>query len=125
MSDAISERFIRTDVEMQVVARDESIHLLFSEDDGAGNLRPAYTPNFLMSAKAALAFARLLADLAFEVDSGLRMPHALKLDKVSQHREKLNDRLRVVLNSLREDRKIGNEELARQLVDIMSVEVFT
>ena len=43
MTEAISERVIRTDIEMQVAARDGQIHLLFNEKNQAGESVPAYT----------------------------------------------------------------------------------
>lgn len=122
----MTEHVIRTDLEMAVVARDKSIHLLFSakKDDGRGELEPAYTSNFLMPANDALVLSALLADLAFEAESGLKMPQAQKAELVQRHRSKLQERFRVVLNSTREKKTINNASLARQLVDIMSNEIF-
>lgn len=126
MTDAISERVIRTDIDMQVAARDGQIHLLFNEKDQAGESVPAYTPNFLLSASDALAFSALLADLAFEADTGLKAAGpALKAELVERHRQKLVDRLAVVLNSTREKKTTSNRGLAKQLVDIALAEVFS
>ncbi len=124
-ADSLSDRVLRTDIEMSVVARDGTVHLLFSEKDQAGQLRPAYTANFMLSATDALTMSSLLADLAFQEDTGLRIPNAQKEELVQRHRKTLLDRLSVVLNSQREKKTISNRSLAMQLVDIMSREVFS
>jgi hypothetical protein len=59
VTDAVSQRVIRTDIEMQVAAVNGEIHLLFNERNQAGEPVPAYTPNFLLSASDALAFSSL------------------------------------------------------------------
>lgn len=123
-TEALTERQIRTDIDMSVVARDGSVHLLFSEKDQAGQSRPAYTANFLLSAGDALTMSSLIADLALQEDTGLRIPDAMKEELVERHRKTLMDRIAVVLNSTREKKTINNRSLARQLVDIMSHEVF-
>lgn len=123
-ADLLADRQIRTDIEMHVVARDGSVHLLFSEKDQAGAARPAYTANFLLSANDALTMSSLIADLALQEDTGLRIPEAMKEELVQRHRKTLMDRIAVVLNSTREKKTINNRSLARQLVDIMSHEVF-
>lgn len=125
MTDTISDRQIRTDVEMSVAARDGQVHLLFSERDQAGDLRPAYTANMLLSAGDALTLSSLIADLALQEDTGLRIPEAMKAELVQRHRKTLLDRISVVLNSQREKKTISNRSLAQQLVDIMSKEVFS
>lgn len=126
MSDAIGERVIRTDIDMQVAARDGQIHLLFNEIDQAGQRVPAYTPNFLMSAGDALAFSTLLADLAFEAETSLKPAgDVVKSELMDRHRVKLIDRLTVVMNSIRERKTTSNRNLAKQLVDIMLSEVFS
>lgn len=126
MSDAIAERVIRTDISMQVVARDGSIHLLFSEQDQAGKAVPAYTANFLLSAGDALTFSALVADLAFEAETSLKPAgSAIKAELIERHRVKLLDRLTVVLNSTRERKTISNRQLAKKLVDIMLSEIFS
>jgi hypothetical protein len=124
MSDEIGDRQIRTDIEMSVVARDGQVHLLFSERDEKGEPRAAYTANMLLSASDALTFSSLLADLALQEDTGLRIPEAAKAELVARHRATLLDRISVVLNSTREKKTISNRSLARQLVDIVSHEVF-
>lgn len=126
MSDVIAERVIRTDIEMQVVARDGSIHLLFSELDQAGQKQPAYTSNFLLSAGDALLFSTLLADLAFEAETGLKPAgSAVKAELIERHRVTLLDRLTVVLNSQRERKTINNRQLSKKLLDIVFAEVFS
>lgn len=126
MSDAISERVIRTDIEMQVAAREGQIHLLFNEKNQQGESVPAYTPNFLLSAPDALTFATLLADLAFEADTGLKSAGpAIKAELADRHRSKLTNRLSVLFNTQREKKTIDNRSLARQVVDIMLSEVLS
>lgn len=126
MTDALAERVIRTDVEMQVAARDGQIHLLFNETDQAGAKVPAYTPNFLLSASDALAFSTLLADLAFEAETSLKPAgDVVKAELMDRHRTKLVDRLTVMLNSARERKTTSNRGLAKQIVDVMMSEVFS
>lgn len=124
MTESFADRAIRTDIEMSVVARD-GIHLLFSEKDQAGNAVPAYTSNFLLSATDALSFASLLADLAMEVETGLKAPAALKQELIERHRSTLTNRIAVVLNSTREKKTVSNKGLAKQLVEIALKEVFS
>jgi hypothetical protein len=126
MTNAIDGRVIRTDIEMTVAARDGSIHLLFNETDGAGEKRPAFTSNFLLSASDALAFSTLLADLAFEAETSLKPAgNVVKAELMERHRVTLTDRLTVVLNSRREQKTTSNRGLAKLLVDIMMAEVFS
>lgn len=117
------DRDIRTDIAMQVVARNGQVHLLFSEDQG-GELKPAFTSNFLLSAGDALTMSSLIADLAFEAEAGLRMPEARKKELVDRHRATLLQRITVMLNSTREKKTISNKKLAQQIVDVLSHEVF-
>jgi len=121
----VTDRIIRTDIEVQVVARDGEVHMLFNERDAQGDVRPAYTPNFFLSAGDALSMSSLLADLAFEADSGLKIPNAQKAELVQRHRATLMDRLTVMLNSQREKKTVSNRSLARLIVDVMSQEVFS
>lgn len=126
MIDSIADGAIRTDIEMQVAARDGSIHLLFNEKNQQGESVPAYTRNFLLSASDALAFSTLLADLAFEVETSLKPAgDVVKAELMERHRVKLIDRLSVVLNSTREKKTTNNRTLAKQLVGIMMAEVFS
>ena len=126
MTEAISERVIRTDIEMQVAARDGQIHLLFNEKNQDGESVPAYTPNFLLSASDALQFSTLLADLAFEAETGLKAAGpALKAELMDRHRTTLVNRLTVMLNSTREKKTTTNRGLAKQMVDTMMAEVFS
>lgn len=121
----MTERNIRTDITMQVAARDGEVHLLFNEQGEDGQPRPAYTPNFLLSASDALTFSALLADLAFEADTGLKaVGPAQKAELIERHRVKLVDRLTVVLNSQREKKTTTNRKLAKQVVDIVLADVF-
>ena len=120
------DRVIRTDITMQVVARDKEIHLLFDEKDSLGESHPAYTANFVLSASDALVFSSLLADLAFEAETSLKPAgNALKAELVDRHRVKLVNRLTLILNTQREKRTITNRSLAKTAVDAMLSEVFS
>jgi len=122
----LTNRQIRTDIEMQVVARDGDIHFLFNEKNQQGESVPAYTANFLMSASDALACSTLLADLAFEVETGLKsVGNTLKAELVDRHRVTLNNRVTTMLGSLREKGDVSNKALALQLVDTMLSEIFS
>ncbi len=119
------DRQIRTDIEMQVAARTGEVHLLFNEKDQAGNARPAFTSNFLLSASDALALSTLIADLAFEAETSLKPAgDVLKAELVDRHRVTLINRLTVMLNSTREKKTTSNRGLAKQIVDICLAEVF-
>lgn len=121
------DREIRTDIEMAVAARDRQVHLLFSEEDNqTKEKRPAFTSNFLMSAEQALAFSTLVADLAFEADTGLKPAGpAIKSELIERHRSKLTNRLAVMLNSQREKKTVNNRSLAKQMVETCLKEVFS
>lgn len=126
MSADLSGRAFHADIQMQIVARDKQVILLFSRKaaDGDG-LAPAMTDNMLMTAEDALIASQLLADMAFEIDSNLRMPNAQKLALVEKHRAKLLPRMVMILNSQREAKTIGNDALALQVLDTFCSEVFS
>lgn len=122
----MTDRIIRTDVFMQPVARDGAIHLLFSEKDHqTGEMRPTAVDNMLIPAADALTLSTVVADLAFEADTGLKAAGpALKAELIERHRKTLTDRIAVVLNSQRERKTVTNRQLARKLVDLALSEVF-
>lgn len=126
MSNDLSDRVIRHDLEMQIVSRDKAVFLLFSRKsaDSEGPV-PALTDNMIMDPATALLASQVLADMAFEADEGLRMPAAQKLALVEKHRAKLLPRLTMFMNSLREKRTVSNEQLAQQMLDAMCSEVFS
>jgi hypothetical protein len=122
----LSQRHIRTDIEMQVVAHDREIHLLFSEKHQDGKLVPAFTSNFLMSAGEAVRFAGLTADLAYEADTGLKPAGTgLKAALVERARIKLATRVALMLRSMREDKTISHQKIAQEVVDACLKEVYT
>lgn len=124
MSD-LSTRVIHTDLEMQIVARDKAVFLLFSrKPSDSADMVPALTDNFLMDAETALLASQKLADIAFEADEGLRMPSAQKAALVEKHRSVLIPRLTVIFNSQRENKTLTNDQLARQIIDVVCSEVF-
>lgn len=126
MSEEIGDRQVRTDIEMQIVARDRQVWLLFNEKDlQTKETKPAYTPNFILSASDALVMSTLIADLAYEAEAGMKAAGgALKAELIERHRVKLVDRLTVVFNSAREKKTTSNRGLAKQVVDICMGEVF-
>lgn len=120
----LSNREIRADLDMQIVQRDKAVFLLFSRKLSDGAVQPAMTDNMSMSPETALMASQLLADMAFEADSGLKMPASVKVALVERHRSKLLPRLSVMLNSLRERKTLSNDQLAQQLLDAFCHEVF-
>ena len=115
---------ISADIDMQIVARDKAITLLFSRETDAGTV-PALTDNMMLDPETALLAAQLMTDLAFEADSGLKpMGPALKASLIEKHRSILLPRLKVILSSTRGNRKITHEQLAVQLLDVFCHEVF-
>lgn len=126
MSDPLEGRVINTDIEMQIVARDKSVFLLFRrKESDSGEYVPALTENMILAPDTALQASQVLADMAFEADDGLKMPQAQKLALVEKHRAVLLPRLTVLLNSLREKKTMTNEQLARQALDTFCSEVFS
>lgn len=121
----LSSRVINTDLQMQIVARDKTVFLLFGRKlNDSDELVPAMTDNFLMPAETALVASQKLADMAFEAEEGLRMPSAHKASLVEKHRNVLIPRLQVVFNSQRENKTLTNEQLSRQIIDIVCAEIF-
>ena len=122
----INGRVIHTDLEMQIVSREKTVFLLFSrKTNDSKDPVPALTDNFLMNAETALLASQKLADIAFEADEGLRIPAAHKAALVEKHRGVLIPRLQVIFNSQRENITLSNEQLSRQIVDVVCSEVFS
>lgn len=122
----IDGRVVHADLEMQIVARDKAVFLLFSRKPADGGDKvPALTDNMVLAPDTALMASQVLADMAFEADDGLKMPGAQKLALVEKHRAKLLPRLEVMLNSLRERKTLSNEQLAQQMLDTFCAEVFS
>lgn len=116
---------IRNDLEMQIVAREGKVMLLFSIRR-SGELVPAKTDHMLLPPQAAMQAAELLANLAFEADTSLKpVGPALKAELVQRHRDKLIPRLSLMLNSLRENRTVSNGQLATQIMDAVCSEIFS
>ena len=126
MSDPLQGREFRHDIDMQIVARDKSVFLLFRRTESdSGKIVPALTDNMVLAPETALQASQVLADMAFEADDGLKMPQAQKLAFVEKHRAVLLPRMTVMLNSLRENKTVSNEQLARQALDAFCSEVFS
>lgn len=126
MSNELSDRTIRHDLTMQIVAREKAVFLLFSRKaSDSGETVPAMTDNMIMDPESALMASQVMADMAFEADEGLKMPGAQKLALIERHRAKLLPRLTLHLNSLREKKTLTNEQLAQHMLDTMCHEVFS
>lgn len=117
---------IRSDIEMQVVARPKVVELLFSRRaSDSGDRVPAMTDNMRMDPETALLSAQMITDMAFEADESIKpVGPALKANLVEKHRSVLGPRIATVLNSTREKKTITNDQLAKQLLDIFCAEVF-
>lgn len=118
---------IRQDLLAQVVQRDGKVMLLFSRrHEASGDLVPEKTDHYMVDPQGALMIAECLSTMAFEADTGLKpVGVALKASLVKQHREKLEPRMAVMLNSMRENRVISNKNLARQMIDTIFSEIFS
>lgn len=126
MTNPLQGREFRSDIDMQIVARDKSVFLLFSrKESDTGETVPALTENMVLAPEVALQASQVLADMAFEADDGLKMPAAQKLALVEKHRAVLLPRFTVMLGSLREKKTVTNEQLARQALDVFCSEVFS
>ena len=70
--------------------------------------------------------AMKMVDLAFEAHHGLKpVGDNLKADLIQRHRERLNSRLSLILNSTREDKLKSNGQLSIELVDVCLHEIFS
>jgi hypothetical protein len=78
------------------------------------------------SAQAAIATAMAVIDGVYELRGDIKPAGgAVKHELIERHRSKLTQRLAVMLNSMREKKKVSNEELSKNLVDVMLKEVFS
>ena len=114
------------DLDMQIAAREGKIVLLFSRKDSDGNRQPALVDHFSFPARDASDMMQMLGDLAFEIDGTLKPAgDAVKVALVQRHKDKLVPRIAMVLQTLREDKKLSNGQLAIKLIDIIFSEVFS
>ncbi len=118
---------IRPDLLAQIVQRDGKVLLLFSRrHESTGELVPEKTDHYMVDPEGALMMAECLSTMAFEADTGLKpVGDTLKAELVKRHREKLTPRLALMLNTLRENRKYSNAQIAQQLMDAFFSEVFS
>lgn len=118
---------IRPDLLAQIVQRDGKVLLLFSRrHESSGELVPEKTDHYMIDPEGALAMAELLSAMAFEADTGLKpVGEVLKAELVQRHRDKLAPRLALMLNTLRENKRMSNEQLAKQMLDAFCSEVFS
>ena len=116
---------INNDLQMQIVAREGKVILLFSVERD-GNKVAANTDHMMLPPDAALRAAEVLANVAFEADTNLKpVGPALKAELVQKHREKLIPRIALMLGSLRENRMMSNGQIATQIMDAVCSEVFS
>lgn len=115
------------DIDMQIVARDKAVLLLFSRtQNDSGQKVPAMTDNMVMDPETALFAAQTLTDMAFEADGSIKpVGPSLKAALVEKHRTVLLPRLTVMLHSLREKKTVTDEQLAVQMLDRFCAEVFS
>lgn len=116
-----------TDIDMQVVARDKAVVLLFSRIPSDSTTPvPAFTDNMRMDPETAMLAAQMITDMAFEADESIKpVGNALKASLVEKHRSVLIPRITTMLGSLREKKTLTNEQLAVQIMDRFCSEVFS
>lgn len=74
---------------------------------------------------AAIQVAMAMIDGVYELRGDLKPAGgAVKHELIERHRRTLTNRLGAVLNTTRERKRLSNEQLAKQLVDIVLSEVF-
>lgn len=77
------------------------------------------------NAEHVIKLAMGLMDAAYELRGDLKPAGgAVKHELIERHRVTLTTRLRLVLNSRRDRKKISNDQLAREMTDILLHEVF-
>lgn len=114
------------DINMQIVARDKRVTLLFSRNaSDSSEMLPATVDHMNLDPETALMAARVMTEMAFEADGSIKpVGPALKANLVEKHRAVLIPRIASVMNSLRTKSTVTNQQLAVQLMDIMCAEVF-
>lgn len=91
----------------------------------AGRLFVASVEADPSSGNAAIQVAMAMIDAVYELRGDLKPAGgAVKHELIERHRRTLTNRINTVLTSTREKRKLSNEALAKQLVDIVLHEVF-
>lgn len=106
---------INGDITMQIVSKDKQVHILFN--------RP--TEFIAFDAKNAVDVAMAMTDCAFEADVGLKpVGDTLKQELVDRDRATLLRRITLVLGSIRKNDKKTDAQVAQEIVDIVSNEIF-
>lgn len=91
----------------------------------AGRLFVASVEADPSSGNAAIHVAMAMIDAVYELRGDLKPAGgAVKHELIERHRRTLTNRINTVLTSTREKRKLSNEALSKQLVDIVLHEVF-
>jgi hypothetical protein len=113
------------DLEMQIVARDGKIALLFSRREKDGTAVPAQTDNFDFVAAEAPRMMELIGNLAFEIDNSLKAAGPTVTAALAErHRITLTQRVALMLGTLREDHKKTHGQVAKEIVDACLKEIF-
>jgi hypothetical protein len=77
------------------------------------------------AAQAAVSTALAVVDAVYELRGDIKPAGgAAKHELIERHRNTLTQRLRVILNSQREQRVVSNSKLAKELTEVMLKEVF-
>lgn len=118
---------VHADIDMQIVAQDKAVLLLFSRTaSDTGKTVPALTDNMVLAPDTALQAAQTLTDMAFEADASIKpVGPKLKASMVEKHRMVLLPRITMILHSLREKKTVTDDQLAIQLLDRFCAEVFS
>jgi len=103
---------------------DKQVVLLFSAKPDFSSPMPV--DRWVLDPRECLDISEAMATAAFTAREELKpVGPALKAELVERHRMKLTQRLALVLNSTRENKKVSNGKLAQELVEIMLKEVFS
>ena len=104
----------------------ENVQVAVKGEDGKVILKFDRDINYLeMGPQNAFDIAEAMSTAAFECRDGVKPAGpALKAELIERHRMALTQRLALMLNSTRNDVRIGNGQLAKSLVDTCLSEVF-
>ena len=84
------------------------------------------TDNMVLDPSTAMVCAQTMTDMAFEADSSIKpIGPALKASMVEKHRSVLIPRIATMMNTLRENKLVTNDQLAVQIMDRVCAEIFS
>ena len=103
-----------------------SVEMVIGIDDGMVYQRFKHPMQVVLyEPKNLLEICEALAKAAFEARDGIKpLGDTLKAELVERHRMILTQRIALMMNSMREDKKISNGKLAQEIADVMLREVF-